>query len=363
MGRRHHHHHHEDEEEEGEEGEQGNIGMKDLIEQTLDPENMKKFREEFISRRKQHLSELSPEQMVLLEGLKKVQENIDKYESAFEAELEALDKKYKVLKEPELKKISEAARGDNGLPNYWYHVLMNHGVFASYLEEGDEEPLKFLIGLRSVDYKDKVGNEGFSIEFYFNENPYFTNNVLVKTVYFEKTKKKLGEKTDAGSQEDDVTPRPSGTTIDWKPGKNLTVKTTTKKKKNKQGKVKNFTKIEPCPSFFNFFGSYDDSDFFKDMEEEQIDEIIEMDIETCETIRDTVIPNSLKYYLFVDEPSLEEMMQLMNFDGKGEDGEDDDDEDGEGGVKFDDPAVGKLDRRGGGGGGSGKDPDCQQQQQ
>ena len=54
--------------------------------------------------------------------------------------------------------------------------------------------------------------------------------------------------------EDPILERAEGTEIQWKSGKNLTVKIMKKKpKKGGRGSGKPLTKTEPCESFFNFF--------------------------------------------------------------------------------------------------------------
>ena len=73
----------------------------------------------------------------------------------------------------------------------------------------------------------------------------FSVQVLEKTFYLEDPIEIVPEKF-------------VGTTIDWSPGKNTTVKTVRKKMKDKKLKGKapavTVTDTVPCDSFFNFFG-------------------------------------------------------------------------------------------------------------
>jgi hypothetical protein len=103
--------------------------------------------------------------------------------------------------------------------------------------------------------------QGFKVEFTFSENPFFTNTTLSKTFHI---KDMVGEGPDdkeaqEGEEEDEEDDKESvdgvqkieGTDINWKAGKNLTVKWVTKKGKGKKAKA--VRKEEEVPSFFRFF--------------------------------------------------------------------------------------------------------------
>jgi len=166
----------------------------------------------------------------------------------------------------------------------------------------------------------------------------------------EKKKKEKQNKKNEEEEEEDLTPK--GTEISWKKDKCLNLNTIIKKKKNKQGKVKNFTKTEPCESFYNFFLEYD-APFYEGMEHDEKESVIKADTQICELLRDEVIPNSVNFYTGSMEglSSLEDLFGNMGLEG-GEEGDEEDDE--EGGVKFDDPNVQKLNKQS-------KDPECKNQ--
>ena len=73
--------------------------------------------------------------------------------------------------------------------------------------------------------------QGFSLSFHFKSNPYFDNELLTKTY-------ELGE-------EEDMLENVQGCEIKWKPGKNLTVKTISKKK-GKGAFVSPLLRPQPC---------------------------------------------------------------------------------------------------------------------
>lgn len=92
--------------------------------------------------------------------------------------------------------------------------------------------------------------QGFILEFHFGPNEYFTNTVLTKE-YFLKC---VPDADEPFSFEGPELYKCKGCTIDWQKGKNVTVKTVTKKQKHKsRGSVRTVTKTVQNDSFFNFF--------------------------------------------------------------------------------------------------------------
>jgi len=116
-----------------------------------------------------------------------------------------------------------------------------------------------------------------------------------------------------------------GTEIQWKPGKNLTVKTVKKKQRHKGGgrSTRTVTKQEPCPSFYNFFKPPQVSE--KDSETMERDDLVALEVELEEdydqgsTIKEKVIPHAILY--FTGEAAEEDDVE---FDDGGEDEDDED---------------------------------------
>jgi len=100
------------------------------------------------------------------------------------------------------------------------------------VKEGDEAILKFLKRITAT----KESENSLKVVFTFAENEWFTNTTLKKEFELD------GE---------DIK-RSFGDEINWKEGKNITVKTT--KKKTKKGKKTVHKEVE---SFFNFFKEID----------------------------------------------------------------------------------------------------------
>eukprot|EP00656_Telonema_subtile_P028268 TRINITY_DN3061_c0_g1_i3.p1 TRINITY_DN3061_c0_g1~~TRINITY_DN3061_c0_g1_i3.p1 ORF type:complete len:212 (+),score=74.65 TRINITY_DN3061_c0_g1_i3:123-758(+) len=157
---------------------------------------------------------------------------------------------------------------------------------------------------------------GFRLEFEFLPNPFFSNSTLTKTYFFCET----GCMLDADDIDGDLT---EGCSIDWKPGKNLTMKIK-KKKRTGKGKMAPITKTEPCETFFNFFSPPtldDEMEDFDDDEIEGLEEKMEDDMTLGESFRYTIVPHAVKY--FMGENSSDDS------DMESDEGEDDSDSDGD----------------------------------
>lgn len=175
-----------------------------------------------------------------------------------------------------------------GIPNFWLTAMKNSNLLSGFIEEHDEPVLKFL---ENITVTILPNFDGFQINFYFTENnPYFTNKVLSKTVFINgyigeeedeeeatttaaegTTATEGGAKstTDADKDEEDEeedddeegddddesfdgVQKIEGTEINWKPGKNVTV-TYVLKKKGKGKNARTVREEEEVPSFFRFF--------------------------------------------------------------------------------------------------------------
>ena len=193
-------------------------------------------------------------------GLKGVQKEHAKLEIAFQEEVLELEKKYatkfKPLYEKRAKIIIGAAepteeevtagdepeddddvasdkatqghheagepKGENiaGIPEFWLSAMKNHPSVAELITDSDEAALKYLIDIR-MEYLEKPG---FRLVFEFAENDIFTNKHITKTYHFQDEVSYGGEFMYDSAE---------GDKIDWKTGKNLTVRIDQKKQRNK----------------------------------------------------------------------------------------------------------------------------------
>merc|ERR1712062_437066 len=184
-----------------------------------------------------------------LKALKKVQLDATKIEAKCDEEDEELaeDMKDKAKLEDEKTKKEEEEKDMKGVPEFWLTIFKNVDMLQEMVQEADEPVLK---KLQDITVTFSENPMGFTLHFYFAPNDYFTNSVLTK----EYEMKCEPSEDDPFSFEGPEIFKCKGSTINWKEGKNLTVKTVKKKQKHKsKGNVRTITKQVKNDSFFNFF--------------------------------------------------------------------------------------------------------------
>jgi nucleosome assembly protein 1-like 1 len=229
-----------------------------------------------------------------------------------------------------------------GVPEFWSTILKNHPQISEMVTEHDEPLLAHLTDIK-IGYVE--GNSGFSLEFFFSENEFFTNSSLIKTYYLDNT---------AGSFGDVVYNHATGTAIEWKEGKDLTVQIEIKKQRHKgTNKTRTVKRSVPAESFFNFFQPPTQPAEGDEMEEQAMDELegkLELDYEIGEIIKEKLVPHAVDWFTghalehedfggFDDDES--------DYGGEGASDDDDDDEDA--------PALTN------GTAGAAENPECKQQ--
>ncbi|XP_028406490.1 nucleosome assembly protein 1-like 1 isoform X1 [Dendronephthya gigantea] len=214
-----------------------------------------------------------------------------------------------------------------GIPEFWLTAMKNVDHIADMIQEHDEPILKNLtsIDLKFID-EEKTSQEsgegekevtmGFVLEFHFAPNAYFNNSVLTKTY---KLSCEIDKEAPFGFEGPEIT-HTTGCTIDWKKGKNVTVKVIKKKQKHKgKGQGKYVNKTVKADSFFNFFTP-------PEVQEEEMDEeteqLLEADFEIGHFFRENLIPKAVLF--FTGEAMDDE------FDEEEEEDEDDDDDENQG---------------------------------
>jgi len=270
-------------------------------------------------------------------------------------------------KKPESKK-EENEEDIKGIPDFWLNTLRVCSAVGETITDSDEDALRYLQDIQCeifTDGEDK-SKHGFKLHFHFNDNPYFTNKSLSKVYHL------------TYESNSEVLESADGTEVQWKAGKNLTVKTVKKKQRHKGGRgTRTVTKQEPCESFFNFFKPPPVPDKDTDMEKNDLMALqfdLETDYELGSAIKDKVIPHAILY--FTGEAQEDEDYEDYE-DGDMEDDDDemgDDDEDEE--EEEDEPPAkskkgkGGDGKRGGDSSGRGaggatlagdKPPECKQQ--
>ena len=237
-------------------------------------------------------------------ALKGVQEKYDNINKDYQKELALLQSKYITIYSPLMDERKDIINGktkveaydipnddepEGAIPEFWFTALQNHDRIAPYITERDGEVLSYLDDIRS---EVLVGEDrGFKLTFYFRENPFFSNPVLVKTYILE--------------PEDDIVPKEFiGCKIDWAEGKDVTTEQVKKRVKSAKGEDKKaakafITENVPCDSFFNTFDPPKIPTDTSSIEEAQMDELQEeltVDFDIGFAIKDNIIPRAVEWF-------------------------------------------------------------------
>lgn len=292
-------------------------------------------------------------------GLKGVQKEHAKLEAAFQEEVLQLEKKYFAKFTPLYQKRAEIVNGNlepteeeveagkaeeddaaaadadadaetqketeskvdmKGIPEFWLTAMKNQGTLAEMINDRDEEALRPLSDIR-MEYLDRPG---FKLIFEFATNDFFTNKTLSKTYYY---------RDENGFGGDFIYDHAEGDKIDWKAGKDVTVRVESKKQRNKTTKqTRVVKKTVPTQSFFSFFNPPDaPSEGGSVDSDDDIEERLELDYTIGEDIKEKLIPHAVSWFTGealqfeeLDEDDLED--GDSEDDGELEDDEDDDDD-------------------------------------
>ncbi|CAJ2638035.1 unnamed protein product [Trifolium pratense] len=259
---------------------------------------------------------LSPAVKKRVEVLQEIQDEHDELKEKFLEEKAALEAKYQVLFQPLYTKRYEIVNGiteveaegaanetpadakvvamvttadtakaeEKGIPSFWLIAMKNNDILAEEITNSDEEALKFL---KDIKYTRIDAPKGFKLEFYFDQNPFFSNSVLKKTYQVVE-------------EDDPILENAIGTEIDWLNGKWLTEKKVIKKKaKIGSNNAKPINKTETCESFFNFFDPPEIPENHLNIGEEAVEELqkeMEHDYEIGSEIRDKIIPHAVSWF-------------------------------------------------------------------
>lgn len=248
----------------------------------------------------EYIESLPPPVKKRVEALQELQGQHKELEINYFEEKVALEVKYQKLYEPLYKKRYDIVNGvvdvkdakkqeatdlEEGVPEFWLTAMTNNDTLAMQITERDEDALKFLKDIRYSPFNSDNDENGFKLEFFFSENPYFKNSVLTKIYYMI-------------DENEPILDRVVGTEIDWLPGKNLTRKVMRKKSKKGAKDIKPVTKIEKCQSFFNFFDppKFPEDDDIDEDATEEFQNAMEQDFEIGFTIRDKLIPHAVSWF-------------------------------------------------------------------
>jgi nucleosome assembly protein 1-like 1 len=308
-------------------------------------------------------------------GLKGLQKDHSKLEAEFQEEVLQLEKKYFAKFTPLYERRADIVNGksepteeqvkageeDNddeeadkadkdkekptesenvaGIPEFWLSAMKNQISLAEMITDRDEGALKYLVDIR-MEYLDKPG---FRLIFDFAENDFFTNKTITKTYYYQ---------NESGYGGDFIYDHAEGDKINWKEGKDLTVRVESKKQRNKNTKQTRIVKkTVPTESFFNFFSppKAPTTDEEEEDAASDIEERLELDYQLGEDIKEKLIPRAIDWFTG-EALAFEELEDVDEdaFDDEEDDEDDDlsedrDDDEEEESDDDDDPAKPKQD--------------------
>ncbi|KAL8568172.1 hypothetical protein ACOMHN_027695 [Nucella lapillus] len=193
----------------------------------------------------------------------------------------------------EEKKDEEEKKEDaKGIPSFWLTVFKNVDMLAELVQDDDEPIVNHLQDVK-VKFSD-TEPQGFTLEFYFEANEYFTETLLTKqySMRFEQ------DPADPLSYEGPEIIKCVGCPITWNKGKNVTVQVVKKKQKHKgKGITRTVTKTVRKSSFFNFFSppQVPEGDNEDDVDEET-ETMLATDFEVGHFIRERIVPRAVLYF-------------------------------------------------------------------
>uniref|UniRef100_A0A6I8NDV2 Nucleosome assembly protein 1 like 4 n=1 Tax=Ornithorhynchus anatinus TaxID=9258 RepID=A0A6I8NDV2_ORNAN len=239
-----------------------------------------------------------------IDALKQLQVKCAHIEARFYEEVHDLERKYAAFYQPLFDKgqlkssvvITDQeppAEEPNpkGIPEFWFTIFRNVDMLSELVQEYDEPILKHLQDIK-VKFSEPGQPMAFMLEFHFEANDYFTNSVLTKTYKM----KSEPDTTDPFSFEGPEIVDCEGCAIEWKRGKNVTVKTIKKKQKHKgRGTVRTVTKQVPSDSFFNFFSPIRASGDGEALDEDS-EFTLATDFEIGHFFRERVVPRAVLYF-------------------------------------------------------------------
>ncbi|KAI1468486.1 nucleosome assembly protein [Daldinia caldariorum] len=242
------------------------------------------FQEEVLQLEKKYFAKFTPlyeKRAAIINGK---EEPTEEQVKAGEDESEKDDAEAEAEKAEE-KVTPETAELVKGIPEFWLSAMKNQISLAEMITDRDEAALRYLTDIR-MEYLDKPG---FRLIFEFAENEFFTNKTITKTYFYQ---------NESGYGGDFIYDHAEGDKIDWKEGRDLTVRIESKKQRNKNTKQTRIVKkTVPTESFFNFFSppkaptDDDDNDAASDIEER-----LELDYQLGEDIKEKLIPRAIDWF-------------------------------------------------------------------
>ena len=203
-----------------------------------------------------------------------------------------------------------------GIPQFWVCAMGHMQAVAELVTETDVDCLESLTDVRCTDDED---GEGFTLEFHFAPNDYFSNKVLTKKYTIPNLL----------LDDEPILKDVDGCDIDWKAGMCLTHREVKKKQRAKAGKnagkIRTVVRKERQDSFFHFFipPKIPSMDQMDEEEADAVEQAFDMDYDVAQAFRSHIVPKAALWFTgeALDEGfDMPEGMEWPGEEGAGEGG-------------------------------------------
>ncbi|XP_075041105.1 uncharacterized protein LOC142101009 [Mixophyes fleayi] len=110
-----------------------------------------------------------------LHALESVQQELRAVNERADRALLQLKRRYGQLRKPHIQKRNAIIRT---IPGFWVTAFLNHPQLSAMIDDRDEDTLSYMNKLQVEDFTHLKSS--CKIKFYFNSNPYFKNDVIIK---------------------------------------------------------------------------------------------------------------------------------------------------------------------------------------
>uniref|UniRef100_A0ABM5FQB9 Testis-specific Y-encoded-like protein 2 n=1 Tax=Pogona vitticeps TaxID=103695 RepID=A0ABM5FQB9_9SAUR len=110
-----------------------------------------------------------------LEALEAVQLELEAVNQQASRTFAQLKAKFGHIRRPHLERRNRIIQN---IPGFWVTAFLNHPQLSAMINDRDEDTLSYMTNLQVEDFTH--AKSGCKIKFYFNSNPYFQNEVIVK---------------------------------------------------------------------------------------------------------------------------------------------------------------------------------------
>ena len=262
------------------------------------------------------MASLPPYILKRVEKLKELNSERDTIMEGYLVERAALEQKYLGLAKPLYEQRTKVIQGDldeeidataspeqsgqeqeddegadakaKGIPQFWVCAMGHMEPVAELLTEEDVDCLENLTDIVCLD--DPEGT-GFTLEFHFAPNTYFSDTVLTKR--YEVPNLLLADEP--------ILKNVVGCKIQWKEGRALTHREITKKQRGKgknAGQIRTVKKKERRDSFFHFFDppKMPSMDSMDEDEADRLEEAFDHDYDVAQAFRSHIIPKAVLWF-------------------------------------------------------------------